>query len=169
MFSSFKGNDKPEELFRHFTTALRDKDNLQEFLVVRINDVQKNEVREFCTLGCFFRHALHIEWKLDYDDLSDDLVIAKASLNNPRLFDFKNTDALNYLGMDLYSPEDLKQLEKEINFKKLAKEIASSGKWEKDFGEDDKLLHMYAHALFNEEISTGEDITATGNTLVFTP
>jgi hypothetical protein len=169
LFCSFGGADKTDLLYRHYTSAIRNKENLQKYLVVRVVDVNKNAVREFCTLGCFFRHALHKEWKIDYDQLSDELVVAKASMNNPRLFEFKDAEALAYLGTDLYSSEELKLLQKQVDFKKLAKEIATAGKWEKTFGEDDKLMRMYAHALFNEGIATGEDISGTGGVLVYTP
>ncbi len=167
MFCSFKGEDKSELQYRNYVTAVRNKSNFQNYLVVRVMDVNKNELREFCTLGCFFRNALHKEWKLDYDKLSDDLVMAKASLNSPRLFELKDSTAIQYLGMDLYSNDDLTLLEKQIDFKKLAKEIVAAKKWEKTFGDDDKLMRMYAHALFNQGIMTGEDITAEGGVLKY--
>ncbi len=159
--TSFVNEDKTELLYRHYLTALRNKENFQNFLVVRIVDLNNNEVREFCTLGCFLRNALHKEWNLDFDKLSDDLVTAKASMNHPRLFEFRNTEAIQYLGLDLYSVDELNQLQKEVDFKKLAKEITASKKWEKPFGENDKLLRMYAHSLFNQGILTGEDITSS--------
>jgi hypothetical protein len=168
LLSSFKG-DNSEMVFRNYTTALRNKENLQRYLVVRVADANKNSTREFCVLGCFFRHALHQEWKIDYDRLSEDLVVAKAAMNASRLFDFKNAEAVTYLGLDLYSEEDLAQLQKQVDFKKLSKEIAGAGKWQKSFGEDDKLMRMYAHALFNQGIATGENINAEGGVLVFTP
>ena len=167
--SSFGREDKSELLFRNYSAAVRSKENLQRYLVVRVVDANKNSVREFCTLGCFFRHALHTEWKIDYDRLSEDLVVAKAAMNNPRLFEFKNAESIFYLNMDLYSNEDFTELQNKIDFKKLAKEIAIAKKWEKTFGEDDKLMRMYAHALFNEGVATGEDITTEGGTLVFAP
>ena len=164
---AFKGEDKSELQYRNYVTAVRNKTNFQHYLVVRVMDVNKNEVREFCTLGCFFRNALHKEWNLDYDKLSDDLVMAKASLNSPRLFELKDSTAIQYLAMDLYSADDLLQLEKLVDFKKLAKEILTTKKWEKTFGEDEKLMRMYAHELFNKGIMTGEDITAEAGILKF--
>jgi hypothetical protein len=168
LLSSFKG-DNSEIVLRNYTTAIRNKDKVQRYLVVRVADANKNAIREFCVLGCFFRHALHKEWKIDYDQLSDDLVVAKAAMNTPRLFDFKNAEAVDYLGLSLYSDEDLMQLQKQVDFKKLSREIAGAGKWQKSFGEDDKMMRMYAHALFNQGIATGEDINADGGVLVFTP
>lgn len=169
LLMSFRAGDNSQLLYGNFKTAVRSKGNLQKYLVVRVVDRNNNTVREFCTLGCFFRHALHMEWKIDYDRLSEDLVMAKACMNEPRLFEFKDSSAIQYLGMDLYSEQDLAELDKEVGFKKLAKEIMVSNKWQKTFGENDKLMRMYAHGLFNQGIATGEDITAEGGKLSFAP
>lgn len=169
LLMSFKGGDNSQLLYANFKAAVRNKESIQKYLVVRVIDRNKNTVREFCTLGCFFRHALHMEWKIDYDRLGDELVIAKACINDPRLFEFKDSSAIQYLGMDLYSEQDLAELDKQVGFKKLAKEILLAKKWEKTFGEDDKLMRIYAHGLFNQGILTGEDITAEGGKLQYLP
>ncbi len=169
VFMSFRAGDNSQLLYGNFKAALRNKESIQKYLVVRVVDINKNTVKEFCTLGCFFRHALHMEWKIDYDKLGEDLVIAKASMNDPRLFEFRNAAAIDYLGSDLYLEQELAELDKQIGFKKMAKEIAVAGKWEKTFGEDDKRMRMYAHGLFNQGILTGEDITAEGGKLQYLP
>lgn len=163
---SFKAGDNSQLLYRNYVSALLNKSSFQYYLVVRVADAGNNEVREFCTLGTLFRNALHKEWKIDFDELSEKLVLAKAQMNEPRLFDFKNKEALDYLGLDLYSTIELKELEKGIDFAKLAKEIKAQKIWRKDFGDNDKLMRMYAHALFNQGILTGEDI-ANGGTLEY--
>lgn len=159
---SFGGTDYSAQIFGNFTAALYNKTNFQYYLVVRVHDLNKDEVREFCTLGVFFRQALHMEWKLDHDRLSEDLVLAKAHLNNPRLFEFKNPEALSYLNMKLYSIDELNELSKAIDFKTLAKEIRTAKIWRKEFGDNEKLMRVYAHGLFNEGILTAEDITKGG-------
>lgn len=159
---SFGGTDNSEQLFGNYSAALYNKTNFQYYLVVRIHDLNKGEVREFCTLGVFFRQALHLEWKLDHDRLNEDLVLAKAHMNSPRLFEFKNQEALDYLRMDLYSIAELNELSKSIDFKTLAKEIRAAKIWRKEFGDDEKLMRIYAHGLFNEGILTAEDITKGG-------
>ena len=118
---SFSGGDNGGVLYRNYLAAVCNKTSFQYYLVVRIADINKNEVREFCMLGSLFRNALHKEWKIDYDELSESLVRSKAQMNEPRLFEFKNPDALEYLGMGLYSIAELKELEKQTDFVKLAK------------------------------------------------
>ncbi len=159
---SFGGTDNSGKLFNNFSAALYNKTNFQYYLVVRVHNLNTGEVREFCTLGVLFRQALHMEWKLDHDRLSEDLVLAKAHLNTPRLFEFKNTEAISYLGMSLYSVSELNELSKAIDFKTLAKEIREAKIWRKDFIDDEKLMRIYAHGLFNEGILTAEDITQGG-------
>ena len=162
LLTSFGGTDNSQQLHGNFVAALYNKTNFQYYLVARVYDLNKNEEREFCTLGVFFRHALHTEWNLDYDRLNEDLVLAKAHMNNPRLFEFKNQEAIDYLGMKLYTMQEFNELSKAINFKNLAKEIRIAKIWRKEFGDDDKLLRIYAHGLFNEGILTAEDITKGG-------
>lgn len=154
--------DLDEVRYNFFSEAIQNRSNLQYFLVVRVHNLNTGEARECCLLGCFFRAALHKEWNLDYDRLSEDLVRARALLNRPRLFEFKNEEALKQLQCDAYTIAELEQLNKTVNFKKLAAEIKAKKMWQKDFGENEKDMRLYAHGLFNEGILTAEDITKGG-------
>ena len=154
--------DLDEIRYSYFSEAIQNRSNLQYFVVVRVHNLNTGEARECCVLGCFFRAALHREWNLNYDRLSEDLVRARALLNRPRLFEFKNEDALKQLQCDSYTIAELEELNKAINFKKLAADIKTKKMWQKEFGDNEKEMRMYAHGLFNEGILTAEDITKGG-------
>ena len=84
----------------------------------------------------------------------------------------------NQIEVFICSISDLKEFQnKEKNLYNKIKNIISNAnnnaaknkekKWEKIFGDDDKLLRMYAHALFNQGVLTGEDITSPEGVLKF--
>lgn len=160
-FCTSFGGDNSQLLYQNFAAAVKNRSNFQYFLVCTIVDVNKNAGREFCTQGFFLRGAIHKERKIDYDNLSEDLVQAIALMYETRFFEFKNQEALDYLNLNLYSEQELKALESRIDFKKLAKQILEAKMWSMKF-ENDKEMRMYAHALFNQGILTGEDITNEG-------
>lgn len=92
-----------------------------------------------------------------------ELKIRKLLLENKqRYFQLKDTAAINNLGMNSYSMEDLMKFEKENNVDSIAKSI--KGKWEMSFSDDKKML-LLAHSLFNRGILTGEN-NCFGGTLI---
>lgn len=162
---SFKGVS-PKELYDNFCKAIRSKQGMQYFAVIIVPDLNSGTTREICAPGNIIRSALHKEWNYDYDLQSEALVDYKAMMNADRVFKFKNTDAIQLLGNNFYTEADLIQKEKEVNFAALSKNIKEWGTWRKEFKEDDKELILYAHALFNQGILTGESKDELG-TLVY--
>ena len=162
--SSF-GGINPAEIFAHFAAAVKNKSNVQYYAVIKVVDVKNATIREVCAPGSFIRSALHKEMKYDYDNQSVALVEHMALMNLDRFFEFKNQDAIQLLGGDIYTEDDVAQMEKQINFTALAKEIKQNRKWSKAFT-DDKQMLLYAHCLFNHAVLTGEDNNNLG-TLIY--
>ncbi len=160
------GGVNPAEIYAHFTAAVKNKSSVQYFAVIKVVDLTKGTVREVCAPGSFIRSALHKEMKYDYDNQSMAMVEHMALMNLDRFFEFKNTDAIQLLGVDVYTEDDVQQIEKQINFTALAKQIKQSGNWKMEFKDDDKLMLLYAHALFNHGVLTGEDSNHLG-TLIY--
>lgn len=160
------GGSHTDELYLNYVAAIKNKSTFQYFLVVKAKNLNNGLTREYCSKGDFLKGALHREYKLDYDNKGISKAYALAVDNKDRYFEFKNDSAIWNIGGDWgYSMDDLAQLEKKIDFDSLAKQIRQTGKWSKEIF-DDKTMLMYAHALFNRGILTGEN-NCRGGTIVY--
>lgn len=138
----------------NYLNAIENRSTFQYFTVIKIKDLNNGNTREICTKGNFILGALNYEHSSKTH---------KSLLKNKeRYFQFKDTVALNNLGVNNYSIEDLKKFEKENNIDSLAKTI--KGKWGMHFS-DDKSMLLFAHSLFNRGILTGEN-NCFGGTLI---
>lgn len=109
--------------------------------------------------------AIYEENNFEYDQGENyDKVDKIISENKSRYFEFKNQKAIERLTLYSYSKKELKNLEKKIDFDKLAKKIQSNKKWTQSFNSKKKLT-MYAHELFYRGILTGQNKCFGGDTL----
>ena len=161
--SSFGG--QTDELYLNYVAAIKNESTFQYHLVIKLKNLNTGQTREICTEGNFLKGALHREYKLSYGGNGINKVEKIALDNKDRYFEFKNDSAMWNLGVENYSMDDLKELEKKINFDSLAAQIKKTKKWEKQIS-DDKLMMMYAHALFNRGVLTGEN-NCFGGTLQY--
>ena len=155
MTTSFivKGND---ELYPLYVRAVENSSTFQYYLVITVKNMKTGKTREICTEGNFLQGALHIEYNIDYSKEGQEKIMRMAIDNKNRYFEFKNKKALANIGVNDYSPNDLKKLEKKINFDSLAAEIKKSDKWQERLNNDIKIA-MWAHELFNRGILTGQN------------
>lgn len=150
-------------IYNNYIKAVDNESTFQFFLVAKIKDLNTGQVREICTKGDFLEGALHMEYKINYDSLGI-IKIENIQRNNKiRYFEFKDTAALNNLGLDNYTIDDLAKFEKSHNIDSLAK-VIKKGKWSLAISED-KIMLLYAHSLFNRGILTGEN-NCFGGTLI---
>ena len=162
---SSSGQNK-DEIYLNYVAALNNESTFQYFIVVKVKNLNNGLTGEYCTIGNFLKVALHIEYKLGYKCKGISKVYSIAFKNKERYFEFKSKKAIgNIEGIGRYSIDDLAQLEKKINFDSLANEIRQTGNWSMEIF-DDKIMLMYAHALFNRGILTGEN-NCVGGTLFY--
>ncbi|HLP20802.1 MAG TPA: hypothetical protein VK174_10895 [Chitinophagales bacterium] len=161
LFSMSLGGANPAEVFAHYAAAIKNKRGTQYFAVIKVIDINRGTAREICAPGSFIRSALHKELKYDYDDQSVAMVEHMALMSLDRVFEFKNTEAIALLGSEQYTEMELVAFEKQVDIKSLARQIRSWGTWRMEF-KDDKQMLLYAHALFNQGILTGEDSKQLG-------
>lgn len=114
------------------------------YVVVSIKNLNTKEIKEICTYPDFISGALKIENK-KYD-------VESLIQNKERYFEFKDTAALNNIGFNSYSKNDLDKFKNRIKFDSLVKLIVRKEYPAVDFGENHNELNMYAHLLFNEGI-----------------
>ena len=118
---------------------------LAPYVVITVKNLNTKEVKEVCTYTDFLRGAISHE----YGELNDE----KRLRNNKQLyFQFKDTAALNNIGFDSYSSEDLKKFKEKIKFDSIYPLIAKKKHLYIHFGEKHNELNMYAHLLFNKGI-----------------
>ncbi|MDP4220164.1 MAG: hypothetical protein Q8916_10565 [Bacteroidota bacterium] len=161
LVSSFTAPDT-EEIYRNYVAAINKHGTFSYYLVVKIKNLNTLEKREICTKGNFLIGALQREGNIPFGSIKK-----TAIENKERYFEFREESALNNLGVGDYSMKDLAQLEQQINFDSLARSIRKSKTWELAI-ESDTTMEMYAHALFNRGILTGES-SCFGGTLTYVP
>ena len=122
----------------------RNNTHTASYVVVNVKNLNTNEIKEICTYPDFLYGALRIENK-KYDD---EILLQ----NKERYFEFKDTAALNNIGFNSYSKNDLAEFKNRINFDSLVKLIAKKEYPTIDFGEEHHKFNMFAHLLFNEGI-----------------
>jgi hypothetical protein len=142
------------KLYNNYKKAVNNESTFQYFLVIHVTDLNTGLTREICTKGNFLAGAIHREYGLDYDANSIRRAERIALNNRTRTFQFKNTEAIQNLGLGRYSMDDLKDFEQRTNIDQLTKGINKD--WKKKLLDDKEML-LYAHSLFNRGILTGEN------------
>ncbi|UPT69345.1 MAG: hypothetical protein M0D53_08905 [Flavobacterium sp. JAD_PAG50586_2] len=145
---------KDSILYDNYVNAIENSSTFQYFTVIKVKDINTGKVREICTKGSFLLGALHFEYDPNYNVNGYEKIHKLLLKNKQRYFQLKDTAALNNLGINRYSIEDLKKFEKENNVDSIAKSI--KGKWAMVIS-DDKSMLLLAHSLFNRGILTGEN------------
>lgn len=133
----------------------RNNTHTASYVVVNVKNLNTNEIKEICTYPDFLYGALRIENKKNDDkvslkDIKKDTEILLQ--NKERYFEFKDTAALNNIGFNSYSKNDLAEFKNRIKFDSLIKLIAKKEYPTIVFGENHNELNMYAQLLFNEGI-----------------
>lgn len=150
--------------YENYSEAVRQEGTLNLFIVIKVKDLNTNITREICTKGNFLMGALTREYKIVIDSAGIDSLYEIALANKTLYFEFADTSALNNLGWVNYSDADLKEFEKYNSIDSLVLEMKGM-KWNKWIPEDKDML-LYAHALFNRGILTGEN-DCFGGTLYY--
>lgn len=142
-------------IYKNYVYAVENEGTFQYFLVIKVKDLNTNQTKEICTNGNFLDGAIHMEYKIDYDSLGMSKIENLQKLNKDRYFEFKDTAALNNIGINNYSMDELANFERTHNIDSLA-QIVKKGKWSL-WIPDNKMMLLYAHSLFNRGILTGEN------------
>jgi len=133
----------------------RGNTHTQSYIVVSVKNLNTNEIKEICTYPDFIYGALRIENKKNDNKVSLENIKQDTEIllqNKERYFEFKDTAALNNIGFNSYSKNDLAEFKNRIKFDSLVKLIAKKEYHTIDFGEEHHKFNMFAHLLFNEGI-----------------
>jgi hypothetical protein len=152
-------------VFDNYLSAVNNTSTFQYFVVVTIKDPATGQYREVCSKGNFLLGALHREFGLGYSEKDCRKIHDIAVLQRERRFELKKKSAIANLSISDYSIAAFEALEHKVNFDSLANAMRLSGQWEMAF-DSDSLMNMYAHALFNRGILTGEN-SCFGGTLEY--
>ena len=122
----------------------RNNSHTASYVVVNVKNLNTKEIKEICTYPDFLYGALQRKNKKHDDEI--------LLQNKERYFEFKDTAALNNIGFNSYSKNDLAEFKNRIKFDSLVKLIAKKKYPTIDFGEEHHKFNMFAHLLFNEGI-----------------
>jgi hypothetical protein len=166
LFACNNKKSKEQKQFKSTTDSIRytnyvklvnykNNSHTASYVVVNVKNLNTNEIKEICTYPDFIYGALRIENKKNDDKVSLENIKQDTEIllqNKERYFEFKDTAALNNIGFNSYSKNDLTEFKNRIKFDSLVKLIAKKEYPAIDFGENHNELNMYAHLLFNEGI-----------------
>lgn len=153
-----------DKLYLNYKAAIENESTFQFYLVIKLKDKNTGETREYCTKGDYLKGAIHREYKIGYSEEEILRVYDIALKSKERYLEFSNNDALRNIGAGSYTLQELAELEARVNFDSLAKKIKADKEWH--MGIIDKEQVLYAHALFNRGILTGES-NCVGGTLIY--
>jgi hypothetical protein len=155
-----------EELYPNYLKSVKNESTFQNFLVVKVKNLNNGEVREYCTQGNFLKGALHRELNLGYSKEESAKVYQIAINNKERYFEFKNDSAIwNISAYHNYTMKELSKFKNKIEIDSLVYKIKNGVELGISISNDTE-MKMYAHALFNKGILTGEN-NCFGGTLTF--
>ena len=146
-----------EKLYANYAKAIKNESTFQNFLVIKVKNLNNGEIREYCTKGNFLKGALHRELNVGYSKKGIIKVYETALQNKERYFEFKNDSAIwNISAFDKYSMGELSEFVKQVGIDSLVHRIENGKDWGITIS-NDKEMKMVAHALFNKGILTGEN------------
>jgi len=155
--------DLENEKYLNYLAAAREANSTYQFnLVIKYKNLNTEKTREICIDGFQLVSALckenNFEFMKDADKI-DSILVSKKD----RYFEFKDSVAINRLTFEEYSVEEFEEFNRKVDFKKVAKEIKQKKKINPSGSS--KAHQMYAHALFNLGILTGQNDCMGGWTL----
>ncbi|MDI9256866.1 hypothetical protein [Flavobacterium sedimenticola] len=155
--------DLENDKYLNYLTAARNAGSTYSFnLVIKYKNLNSGIVREICVESDQLIYAICDENNLQFPENSDkidSIVVSKKD----RYFEFKDTAAINRLTFEEYSIEEFEEFNRKVDFKKVVKEIKQKKKVNPTG--NPKAHQMYAHALFNLGILTGQNDCMGGWTL----
>jgi len=149
--------------YLNYLTAARNANSTYQFnLVIKYKNLNTEKIREICIDGFQLVSAICKENNFKFiqdSDKIDSILVSKKD----RYFEFKDATAINLLTFEEYSIEEFEEFNRKVDFKKVAKEIKQKKKVNPSGSS--KAHQMYAHALFNLGILTGQNDCVGGLTL----
>lgn len=92
-----------DNLKENYLKAIKNQSTVQNFIVIKVKNLNTNQVKEVCTTGNFLLGALHLELNKKYDSIGEKEVLIFAESNSNRYFEFKNPESLKNLSFFNYS------------------------------------------------------------------
>ena len=131
--------------YNMYKKALRGSSMAPYYVVINVKNLQTGEEKEVCTEAPFIGGAIRME------DCSDGYKHNRER-NKKRYFEFNCDQALYNIGYNLYTPEELTNLESNLNVDSLVAEAQQGTLTRITFLRPRAYQRMVAHLLFNRGI-----------------
>jgi len=143
--------------YLNYLKAIRNGSTVQNFLVIKVKNLNNGETREYCAKGNFLWGALKMEMNANHAKNEYENVYEMVRKNKERYFEFKSDSALwNISAFCEYSMKELSEYENQIKIDSLVYRIENGKDWGITIKNDNE-MRMCAHALFNKGILTAEN------------
>lgn len=152
------------EKYLNFVAAIENHSTVSYFTVVKIKNLNNNQIKEVCTKGNFLMGALHREMGLGYDTASQRKVLEFAKSKKNRYFELKNKKALQNISFFDYNAKLINDVKNEYNLNKVIDLIEENKDFAIWLGRDKN--KAFAHVMFNSGIMMAEN-SCVGGTIYY--
>ena len=150
-------------LFNNFLYAMKQSSTLDFFIVIKVKNLNTNEIKEICTQENFLKGAIHKELNIDYTKEGQRKVYEYLKNKNKRYFEFRNKEALENISFDKYDNSALIDFEENYDLEKIILTIRDKKQITYyKFKNNEKFAML--HLLFNKGILMNES-SCFGGTL----
>lgn len=157
----FFSQNNEKLLFNNFLYAMKQSSTLDFFIVIKVKNLNTNEIKEICTQENFLKGAIHKELNIDYTKEGQRKVY--EYLKNKRYFEFRNKEALENISFDKYDNSALIDFEENYDLEKIILTIRDKKQITYyKFKNNEKFAML--HLLFNKGILMNES-SCFGGTL----
>jgi len=163
MILSCNSNDKLN--YENYSKAINNQSTLQNFIVIKVKNINTNEIKEVCTKGNFLLGAIHLELDKKYDVSERKEVVDFAASKTDRYFEFKNTEALKNVSFDNYNEAVLNDTEISSTVKLIEDKLKVEKSYTLKLNSDEMIA--IAHQLFKKGYLTAENSCFGGKLLCY--
>lgn len=159
----FFSQNNEKLLFNNFLYAMKQSSTLDFFIVIKVKNLNTNEIKEICTQENFLKGAIHKELNIDYTKEGQRKVYEYLKNKNKRYFEFRNKEALENISFDKYDNSALIDFEENYDLEKIILTIRDKKQITYyKFKNNEKFAML--HLLFNKGILMNES-SCFGGTL----
>lgn len=159
----FFSQNNEKLLFNNFLYAIKQSSTLDYFIVVKVKNLNTNEIKEICTQENFLKGAIHRELNIDYTKEGQRKVYEYLKNKNKRYFEFRSKEALENISFDKYDNHALLDFKENYDLEKIISIIRNKKQITYfKFKNNEKLAML--HLLFNKGFLMNES-SCFGGTL----
>lgn len=158
-------NPKENIGYRNYLKAINNQSTVQNFVVIKVKNLNTKETKEICTKGNFLLGAIHSELNKPYDSAGRKKVQVFAASKTDRYFEFKNPEALKNVSFFSYKEKSSDHPDINAKIQLIEKKLETEKVY--SISLNDKEMISIAHKLFKKGYLTAENSCSGGSLICY--